>query len=82
MATLYVRNVPDTLYRQLQKRAESHHVSINDEVLAVLDETIGPDLLREQRREALAKLTEIRHSIHQPADAEDSLDIIREARER
>ena len=46
MATLNVKNLPDSLYRKLQKRAKQQHRSVAQEVTRILDETLErPDLV-------------------------------------
>lgn len=45
MATLNVKNLPDSLYRKLQKRAKREHRSVAQEVTKILDDALGsPDL--------------------------------------
>jgi plasmid stability protein len=41
MPTLTVQNVPSTLHAKLKRRAERHRRSLNDEVLAVLEDAAG-----------------------------------------
>jgi plasmid stability protein len=41
MPTLTVQNVPSALHAKLKRRAERHHRSLNDEVLAVLEDAAG-----------------------------------------
>ncbi|MGE5275914.1 MAG: FitA-like ribbon-helix-helix domain-containing protein [Acidobacteriota bacterium] len=46
MATLNVKNLPDSLYRKLQKRAKQQHRSVAQEVTNILDDALkAPDLL-------------------------------------
>ncbi len=46
MATLNVKNLPDSLYRKLQKRAKQEHRSVAQEVTKILDDALGsPELL-------------------------------------
>ncbi len=46
MATLNVKNLPDSLYRRLQRRAKQQHRSVAQEVTKILDEALAtPDLL-------------------------------------
>ncbi len=46
MATLNVKNLPDSLYRKLQKRAKRQHRSVAQEVTKILDDVLeSPDLL-------------------------------------
>lgn len=45
MATLNVKNLPDSLYRKLQKRARKQHRSVAQEVTKILDDALEtPDL--------------------------------------
>ena len=46
MATLNVKNLPDSLYRKLQKRARKQHRSVAQEVTKILDDLLeSPDPL-------------------------------------
>ncbi len=46
MATLNVKNLPDLLYRRLQKRAKEQHRSVAQEVTKILDDALeSPDPL-------------------------------------
>jgi plasmid stability protein len=46
MATLNVKNLPDSLYRKLQKRAKQQRRSVAQEVTKILDDALeSPDLL-------------------------------------
>jgi plasmid stability protein len=46
MATLNVKNLPDSLYRKLQKRAKQQHRSVAQEVTKILEDALdSPDLL-------------------------------------
>ncbi|MGH9368647.1 MAG: FitA-like ribbon-helix-helix domain-containing protein, partial [Thermoanaerobaculia bacterium] len=40
MATLNVKNLPDALYRKLQKRAKQQHRSVAQEVTKILDDAV------------------------------------------
>lgn len=40
MATLNIKNLPDTLYRRLQRRAKLHHRSLAQEVTKILHDTV------------------------------------------
>jgi antitoxin FitA len=37
MATITLKNIPADLHRELKKRAEEHHRSLNKEILATLN---------------------------------------------
>jgi len=46
VAILNVKNLPDSLYRKLQKRAKQQHRSVAQEVTKILDDVLeSPDLL-------------------------------------
>lgn len=46
MAILNVKNLPDSLYRKLQKRAKQQHRSVAQEVTKILDDALeSPDPL-------------------------------------
>jgi plasmid stability protein len=49
VATLNVKNLPDALYRKLQKRARERRRSVAQEVTVILEEAVG-------RREPLSIL--------------------------
>ena len=40
MATLNVKNLPDSLYRKLQERARQQHRSVAQEVTKILDDAL------------------------------------------
>jgi plasmid stability protein len=40
MATLNVKNLPDSLYRKLQSRAKQQHRSVAQEVTKILDDAL------------------------------------------
>ena len=54
MAVLHVRDIPDTLYRRMQKVAKSHGRSLSAEVIALFEEAERADELR-RRQAALLK---------------------------
>jgi plasmid stability protein len=41
VATLNVKNLPDSLYRKLQKRARERRRSVSQEVTRILEEAVG-----------------------------------------
>ena len=60
MATLYVENVPDDLYKALRERARQHRKSIAAEVLTLLEQNIPTARELKARREAIRRLAELR----------------------
>lgn len=80
MPILHVRNVPEELYKRIQQRAQSQHRSISAEVLSLLR-----DALEVSERPQAHVLGEIRRRrFYRPAEAgaPDSVDLLREDRER
>ena len=41
MATITLKNIPADLHRELKKRAEEHHRSLNKEIIATLKNATG-----------------------------------------
>jgi antitoxin FitA len=41
MATITLKNIPADLHRELKKRAEEHHRSLNKEILSILNSAIN-----------------------------------------
>ena len=80
MPILHVRNVPDELYEQIQRRAESEQRSISAEVIqllrAALDQAERPQahILDGIRRRRFFRSTDV--------GAPDSVTLLREDRER
>jgi plasmid stability protein len=79
MATLYVRDVPEKLYKRLRARARRNGRSLNAEVLELIDEAVLRELTSEEITERLAKLAA---EIDLPPEAPRPEDIIREERNR
>ena len=63
MATITLKNIPADLHRELKKRAEKHHRSLNGEILATLKSATGKtrpvdvEMLIHEARAARAKFT-------------------------
>jgi plasmid stability protein len=63
MATITLKNIPAELHRQLKKRAEEHHRSLNKEIIAALtsaaSEThrVDVEAMTREARAARAKFT-------------------------
>lgn len=83
MATLYVENVPDTLYKSLKQQARKNRKSIAAEVIELLEQNIPtPEEIRE-RQEFARRLREI--SSREPLTAgpfPSTEEMIREDRDR
>jgi plasmid stability protein len=79
MATLYVRDVPEKLYKRLQARARRNGRSLNAEVLELIDEAVLRELTSDEITDRLAELAA---EIDLPPDAPRPEDIIRQERDR
>jgi plasmid stability protein len=68
MPTVYLREVPDPLYRALQRRARRNRRSMNGEAVAILEEALDAERGSE---EVIASLRRLRFAIPEglpPAD--------------
>lgn len=82
MATLHVRNVPEKLYKRIQKLAEEENRSVTAEVIQLLNQGLQA---REARQGAAAVIERIRQraqKIELPRDWKDSAELLREDRSR
>lgn len=82
MATLHVRNIPERLYKRIQKLADEENRSLTAEVVQLLGQGIK---LRETRREAGVTLEHIGQRAQKtrlPATWQNSTDLLREDRSR
>lgn len=82
MATLHVRNVPDKLYKRIQKLAADENRSVTAEVIHLLGQGLQA---REARRGAAGMIERIRGRARKtelPRGWTDSVELIREDRNR
>jgi antitoxin FitA len=82
MATLHVRNVPEKLYKRIQKLAEDENRSVTAEVIQLLSQGLQA---REARRGAAAVIERIRQraqKVELPRGWKDSAELLREDRSR
>lgn len=82
MATLHVRNVPEKLYKRIQKLAEKENRSVTAEVIQLLSQGLQA---REARRSAASVIDRIQNRAQKvvlPRGWTDSVDLIREDRHR
>lgn len=82
MSSLQVRELPETVYRQLKRRAEEDHRSIAQEAIAILAK--GLDVSSSPKARRVQLLQEIAQE-SKPNAALDTLDpvtLIREDRDR
>ena len=83
MATLYVENVPDDIYKALRKRAKASNRSIAAEVIALLKNHIPTEAELKRRRDLFDRLAELRSRPPlSPGPFQSAEEMIREDRER
>lgn len=78
MATLHVRNIPDKLYKRIQKLAGTENRSVTAVVIQLLSQALHA---REARRTAAAAIDRIRaraNEVELPCDWTDAVTLIRE----
>lgn len=83
MATLYVENVPEAIYKALRERARKHRKSMAAEVIELLEQNIPTSEELRRRREFVRKLKEIssREPLA-PGPFPSAEEMVREDRER
>lgn len=82
MATLHVRNVPEKLYKRIQKLAEAENRSLTAEVIQLLVQGLQA---HEVRRDTMAVIERIRQRARKmdlPEGWTDSVELIHEDRSR
>jgi plasmid stability protein len=83
MATLYVENVPEDVYKALRKRAKENRKSIAAEVIALLKQSIPTEVELKRRREFYDRLAELRAKPPlTPGPFPSAEEMVREDRER
>jgi plasmid stability protein len=83
MATLYVENVPDEIYKALRKRARENRKSMAAEVIALLKQFIPTEEEMKRRRKAFDELAKLRAMPPlTPGPFPSAEEMIREDRER
>jgi len=83
MATLYVENVPDDLYKALRKRAKAKRSSISAEVIGLLKQFVPTEAELKRRRKLFDDLAKLRAQPPlTPGPFPSAEEMIREDRER
>ena len=83
MATLYVEDVPDDIYKALRKRAKANRKSIAAEVIGLLKDNVPTEAELKRRREFYDKMAEFRaRAPLSPGPFPSTEEMIREDRER
>ena len=83
MATLYVENVPDDVYKALRKRARQNGTSMAAEVIGLLKQFVPTEAELKRRREFYDRMAELRAKPPlTPGPFPSAEETIREDRER
>ena len=83
MATLYVENVPDDVYKALRERARKKRKSIAAEVIELLEQNVPTAEELKRRRRAFDELAKLRALPNAgPGPFPSAEEMIREDRER
>lgn len=83
MATLYVENVPEDIYKALRKRARANQNSIAAEVISLLKQFVPTEAELKRRQELYDRLAELRaRPPAGPGPYQSAQEMIREDRER
>jgi plasmid stability protein len=80
MPTLHVRSVPDDVYNQLRSLAQVKQRSLSAQVVAMLERALEAEA--HQQRQAHLLETIRRRRFLPPAEAPDSVELLREDRQR
>ena len=80
MPTLHVRSVPEELYEEIQKLAESRNRSLSAQVVTMLTQALEDEKSRQTQAKALASIDRRRFTA--PKRAPSSLELLREDRRR
>jgi plasmid stability protein len=82
MRTLYVRNFPERLHNRLKELAARNRRSLGAEVITLVDQALREAALRQGRSAALDRIEKRLKRYRAPADATDSVRMLREDRRR
>jgi plasmid stability protein len=82
MPTLHVRNVPEDLYAQLQKIAQTQNRSLSAQVISLLQTAIQSGEVKEAQAHLLAEVRRRRFTYPADAAISDSVTLLQEDRQR
>lgn len=82
MATLHVRNVPEKLYKRIQKLAEEENRSVTAEVIRLLHSGLKAQEARRGAAAAIERIRQRARKIELPRGWVDSVELLREDRSR
>ena len=80
MHTLHVRSVPNDLYEDLRNLAQQRQRSLSAQVILMLDRALAEERQRSEQSKILAEVR--RRRFIPPVDAPDSVELLRQDRER
>lgn len=80
MPTLHVRNVSESIYKQIQERANAQNCSFSAEVVMLLNYV--PASTQQPQKELLAGIRQRRFFKPEAVEAPDTTAFLREGRER
>ena len=81
MPTVYVRNFPEELHREVRSKARRERRSMGAEIIVLVEEALSAGSLREQRLQALKGIAE-RRTKREFSPQSETLDMLREDRNR
>ena len=82
MSSLQVRELPDNLYRLLQKKAQKEHRSLSQEAIAVLAKGLNTSISHQDRRQELLQEINAQAVAMQTSELPAPADLIHEDRRR
>jgi len=83
MATLYVENVPEAVYKALRERARKNRKSIAAEVITLLEQNVPTERELRERRAWIRRLQKLRDTPSpSPGPFPTTEEMLREDRER
>jgi plasmid stability protein len=78
MAVLHVRDIPETLYRRMQKVAKTHGRSLSAEVIALFEGAVREEELRRRQADLLKSIRANRWT--PPPGTPDAGELLRQVR--
>lgn len=82
MATLHVRNVPEKLYKRIQKLADAENRSLTAEVIQLLSQGVQAHEARRSAAVVIERIRQRARTIDLPHGWTDAATLIREDRSR
>ncbi len=82
MAILHVRNVPEKLYKRIQKLADEENRSVTAEVIQLLSQGLQAREARRDAAEVIARIRQRAQKVELPRSWKDSAELLREDRSR